>query len=311
MKRITLKILSAIALLGLLLAVYSLLIRPGQLTWGAGADELSRAMPGDEIPIAASFDATRAVTIAGTPEQIWPWLVQWGYGKAGFYGYDVIENISSPSGLHSAERIMPELQHLAVGDKILMNDLAFLTVHEIRPNEALVLTGSAAPPTTTSVMTWALYPIDATHTRLVNRFRFEQTGDLMLQALNAFTDFADPIAIDKIMLGIKGRVEGQVEPFSVQVIEVLAWLLVFIEWIVAICFIFTRRAWGWAWLFALFVGLALAGVLFSPLPAWVKLLLAVAILAGLIGSHFATHPARQKLRVSTAPGAKAEHSSIA
>jgi hypothetical protein len=292
-KGITLKILSAIALLGLVLAVYSLLIRPAQLTWGASADELGRVMPGDEIPVQASFDATRAVTIAGTPEQIWPWLLQWGYGKAGFYGYDVIENITSPSGLHSADRIIPELQHLAVGDKILMNDLASLTVHEIRPNDALVLTGSADPPTTTSVMTWALYPIDASHTRLVNRFRFEQTGNLMLQALNAFTDFADPIAINKILLGIKGHVEGNIEPFSVQVIEVSAWVLIFIEWVVAIIFIFTRRAWGWAWLFALFVGLALLFVLFAPVPAWVKLLLACGILAGLIGSRFAVRQTKQ------------------
>lgn len=286
MKRVTFKILSVAGLLGLVVAIHILLIRPGQLTWGASEAELGQAMPGDDIPVNATFDATRGVTIAGTPEQIWPWLMQWGYGKAGFYGYDVIENIGSPSGLYSADQIIPELQHLAVGDKILMNDIAYLTVHEVRPNEYMVLTGSADPPTTTSVMTWALYPIDAGHTRLINRFRFEQTGNLMLQALNALTDFADPIAINKILLGVQGHVEGHIEPFSVQVAEVLAWLIIFVEWIVAIGFIFARRAWGWAWLYALFVGLALLFVLFSPAPAWVKLLLAGGILVGLIGHPF-------------------------
>jgi hypothetical protein len=286
MKRVTFKILSVAGLLGLLVAIHILLIRPGQLTWGASEAELGQAMPGDDIPVNVTFDATRGVTIAGTPEQIWPWLMQWGYGKAGFYGYDVIENIGSPSGLYSADQIIPELQHLAVGDKILMNDIAYLTVHEVRPNEYMVLTGSADPPTTTSVMTWALYPIDAGHTRLVNRFRFEQTGNLMLQALNALTDFADPIAINKILLGVQGHVEGHIEPFGVQVAEVLAWLIVFVEWIVAIGFIFARRTWGWAWLYALFVGLALLFVLFSPAPAWVKLLLAGGILVGLIGHPF-------------------------
>ena len=285
MKRIIFKILSVAGLLGLIVAIHILLIRPGQLTWGASEAELRQAMPGDDISVNATFNATRGVTIAGTPEQIWPWLMQWGYGKAGFYGYDLIENIGSPSGLHSADRVIPELQHLAVGDKILMNDIASLTVHDVRANEYMVLTGSADPPTTTSVMTWALYPIDASHTRLVNRFRFEQTGNLMLQALNAFTDFADPIAINKILLGIQGHVEGHIEPFGVQVAEVSAWLIVFVEWMVAIGLIFARRAWGWAWLFALFVGLALLFVLFSPAPAWVKLLLAGGILAGLIGSR--------------------------
>ena len=285
MKRTIFKILSVAGLLGLVVAIHILLIRPGQLTWGASEAELGHAMPGDDISVNATFDATRAVTIAGTPEQIWPWLMQWGYGKAGFYGYDLIENIGSPSGLHSADRVIPELQHLAVGDKILMNDIASLTVHDVHPNEYMVLTGSADPPTTTSVMTWALYPIDASHTRLVNRFRFEQTGDLMLQALNAFTDFADPIAINKILLGIQGHVEGHIEPFGMQVAEVSAWLIVFVEWMAAIGLIFVRHAWGRAWLFALFVGLALLFALFSPAPAWVKLLLAGGILAGLIGSR--------------------------
>ena len=285
MKRTTFKILSVAGLLGLVVAIHILLIRPGQLTWGASEAELRQAMPGDDISVNATFNATRAVTIADTPEQIWPWLMQWGYGKAGFYGYDLIENIGSPSGLHSAERVIPELQHLAVGDKILMNDIASLTVHDVHPNEYMVLTGSADPPTTTSVMTWALYPIDASHTRLVNRFRFEQTGNLMLQALNAFTDFADPIAINKILLGIQGHVEGHIEPFGVQVAEVSAWLIVFVEWMVAIGLIFARRAWGRAWLFALLIGLALLFALFSPAPAWVKLLLAGGILAGLIGSR--------------------------
>ena len=285
MKRIIFKILSVAGLLGLIVAIHILLIRPGQLTWGASEAELSQAMPGDDISVNATFNATRGVTIAGTPEQIWPWLMQWGYGKAGFYGYDLIENIGSPSGLHSADRVIPELQHLAVGDKILMNDIASLTVHDVHPNEYMVLTGSADPPTTTSVMTWALYPIDASHTRLVNRFRFEQTGNLMLQALNAFTDFADPIAINKILLGIQGHVEGHIEPFGVQVAEVSAWLIVFVEWMVAIGLIFVRRAWGRAWLFALLIGLALLFALFSPAPAWVKLLLAGGILAGLIGSR--------------------------
>ena len=269
---LSLKWLSVAGLLALLVGVYVLVIRPVQLTWQASAAELSQVMPGDDIPVTATFDATRAVTIAGTPEQIWPWLVQWGYGRAGFYGYDLIENIGSPSGLRSAGKIVPELQHLAAGDRILMNDLAYLTVSDISPNQYMVLTGSANPPTTTSVMTWALYPIDQGHTRLVNRFRFEHTGALPLMALNLFTDFADPIAINKIMLGIQGRVEGNVEPFGYQVAEVAAWLLIFIELIVAMRFIFTWRKWGWAWLFALLVGLALLFALFSPAQVWFKLL---------------------------------------
>jgi len=45
------------------------------------------------------------------PEDIWPWLVQIGYGRAGFYGYDLIENLGSSTGVRSAGSILPELQH--------------------------------------------------------------------------------------------------------------------------------------------------------------------------------------------------------
>jgi hypothetical protein len=57
-------------------------------------------MPGDEIQASPSFNATRAVTIEAGPEPIWPWLVQMGYGRAGFYSYDRIDNDGVPSADH-------------------------------------------------------------------------------------------------------------------------------------------------------------------------------------------------------------------
>jgi hypothetical protein len=71
-------------------------------------------MPGDRIQPHPIFNATRAVTIQARPEQIWPWLVQIGYLRAGWCGYDWIDN----EGLKSADRIIPALQHLKVGDDL-------------------------------------------------------------------------------------------------------------------------------------------------------------------------------------------------
>lgn len=69
------------------LVAYRLWIRPWQHRWGATDQEVRRAMPGDDhIPDAAS--TTRAITIAAAPEQVWPWLVQLGYGRGGWYIYD-------------------------------------------------------------------------------------------------------------------------------------------------------------------------------------------------------------------------------
>ena len=59
--------------------------RPLQLHWGATDAELAQVLPGDELAPRPIFNATRAVTIDASPAAIWPWLVQIGYGRAGWY----------------------------------------------------------------------------------------------------------------------------------------------------------------------------------------------------------------------------------
>ena len=69
-------------------------------------------MPGDEVVDRPNFVATCAVTIEATSEEVWPWLAQIGSGRAGFYSYDWIDNAGRPS----ARGIIPEYQHVEVGD---------------------------------------------------------------------------------------------------------------------------------------------------------------------------------------------------
>lgn len=66
-------------------ATFLMLYRPWQLKWGATSEEVARSMPGDEVVNAPTFNATRAVTVAASPEAIWPWLAQIGFGRAGWY----------------------------------------------------------------------------------------------------------------------------------------------------------------------------------------------------------------------------------
>ena len=108
------------------------LYRPWQLRWGATDEEVGASMPGDEVVPRPSFNATRAVTIDAQPEAVWPWIVQIGFGRAGWYSYDLLDNI----GRHSAERVVPELQHIEIGDLVPLGpgENAGMRVKEFVPN---------------------------------------------------------------------------------------------------------------------------------------------------------------------------------
>jgi hypothetical protein len=131
----------------------------------AGLEESTRSLAGDELVTRPKLAWTHAMTIDGCPREIWPWLVQMGCRRAGWYSYDGLDNGGAPS----AERIVPELQQAAVGDVFPMTPTADrdFVVRAVEPERALVLgdaTGSA---------TWAfvLTPISKASTRVIVRVR--------------------------------------------------------------------------------------------------------------------------------------------
>ena len=71
-------------------------VKPWHMRWGATDAEVVQSMPGDEL-IPGAGQAARAITIEAPPMEVWPWLVQLGYGKAGWYSYDWIANDFQPS----------------------------------------------------------------------------------------------------------------------------------------------------------------------------------------------------------------------
>jgi hypothetical protein len=73
-----------------------------------------RPLPGDDLVPDAAAQMTHTVTIAASPAKIWPWLVQMGSRRAGFYSIDMLDN----AGRRSAREIHPELQELRVGQVI-------------------------------------------------------------------------------------------------------------------------------------------------------------------------------------------------
>ena len=85
--------------------------------WRATRLEMAASMPGDELISRARYRSTHAITIDARPDDVWPWLVQMGQGRGGLYSYDWLENLLGLH-IHSADRIDPDLQSLAVGDVI-------------------------------------------------------------------------------------------------------------------------------------------------------------------------------------------------
>ena len=258
---------SVFVVLVILITVYLFFIRPSQLRWGAATEEMRRSMPGDDLVANPNFVATRAITIRGRPEDIWPWIAQMGFDRAGYYGYDLIENIGSKTGIRSAESIVPDLQHPKTGDVLPISKVAHLTFGQIEPNQFLIWQSEAVPHD--GAFTWALYPVDESNTRLVSRIRLRYHRASSALALDLFTEFADHVAVPKILAGIRDRVEGRApESLVSEATEIAIWILAFAEFAISIVLVFCWRQWWRAWALALSAGLLLLFVLYAHASLW-------------------------------------------
>jgi hypothetical protein len=172
------------------------------MRWGATDEEVTRSLPGDDLVVGPGFRATRAISIGVRPEHIWPWLVQLGSGRAGWYAIDRIDN----GGVPSAQRIVPELQRLRVGDRIPMvvGEEVGPVVKELEPNRRMLWWDGKGEFT----WEWLLDPIDDQTTRLLSRVQ-ESYPPLwsrrMLYAVVAST--GDIVMVRMQLRGIKARAE--------------------------------------------------------------------------------------------------------
>lgn len=140
---------------------YSKLVRPWHLRWGATDEELADSYPGDELVPKPQVASTRALTIKAPVEDVWPWLVQIGQGRGGFYSYMWFENLLL-TRMKNADRVLPEFQHLEVGDEVRTHPKVALKVRLVEPGRSLVIGD-----------TWGFYlqPLDAHTTRFIIRGR--------------------------------------------------------------------------------------------------------------------------------------------
>ena len=163
---------------------YAVLLRPRLLTWGATRAEARAALPGDDL-VRDRWRTTRAITINATAEDVWPWLVQMGFGRAGWYSYDWLERVIGAGNFaegRSAQSVLPQFQSLAVGDSVPLSADGGLTAAVVDPPRALVLrmamsmlTGAPARDGDHAVLDWTwafvLVPAGPRSSRLLVRVK--------------------------------------------------------------------------------------------------------------------------------------------
>ena len=160
---------TGLAILGAAAVVYARFLRPWHLHWGATAQEAGGEVAGDDLMPDPDIVATRVVEIDAPPSAIWPWLVQMGPGRGGAYTYDWIERRLGID-IRNTDRIIPELQHLKVGDEIPMPGYT-MRVERLDPQQAMVIRSSNQA----WVWSFELRPAGG-HTRLISRNRFDTSA---------------------------------------------------------------------------------------------------------------------------------------
>jgi hypothetical protein len=180
------------------------LLRPWHLTWGATDDEVAAPMAGDGLLPRAQYRATRAITISAPPEEVWPWLVQVGYRRGGWYADDLLDNFGWPS----VREIHPELQDLHIGQYLAWGPRA-------SERTAFRVDGFVVPEwllwrTRSRTWAWRLVRLSGDRTRLVTRMStlYEWSRPLVLGTV-LLMELADYPMMRRMLRGIRDRAETE------------------------------------------------------------------------------------------------------
>jgi hypothetical protein len=188
------------------------------------ADDAKKWFPGDELVAAPSWISNFSIAIRGEPADVWPWIVQLGYGRAGWYTWYPLDN----NGVGSADIIVPALQRLAVGDVIpdgprAAEGYSVWRVTTLERDRAMVLYSHRHPTTGYEIAgddrvvpslacSWAfvLREEAAGQTRLHIRVRARLHSDgnpLTVRLVRWFFGAGDTVMENTMLEGIRERVE--------------------------------------------------------------------------------------------------------
>ena len=189
-----------------------LALRPWNMEWGTTRAERASVLPGDEFVPVAHYRIDHGITIDAPTETVWPWLIQIGQDRGGFYSYTKLENAVGAQ-ITNADRIIPEWQSRKVGELVptvpenylggIFGSRLGCKVLKVVPGQALVLEGWGA---------FVVVPTADNKTRMLIRTRGEGTPSFagIISAPFGLLVFepAHLIMERGMLLGLKQRAES-------------------------------------------------------------------------------------------------------
>ena len=197
---------------------YATLYRLGQ-TWGATDQERKQALVGDELLPNARAWTTHAITIEAPAPKVWPWLVQMGWGRAGWDTYRWVDRLLFPANGPSADQILPGQQRLQEGDRLPDGPPevdCWFTVERLEPSRLLVLRSTRHLPASWRqrglsmewIWSWHLHEPTSGRTRVVQRNRMRLDPWWFERVFLATIVPADFVMARSHLRGLRDRVEG-------------------------------------------------------------------------------------------------------
>lgn len=205
-------------------AAYFTLHRLGA-TYGSTRQERRTGLPGDDLVGKPQFTVTHGITIAAPPEHVWPWLVQMGWHRGGWYTARWVDRLLFPANAPSLDLLDPDLQRVAVGDFIPdgpPETRCGFTVVQVTPNRALVLHSTSHLPLSWRQRlgagiewTWSflLVPLDAgRRTRFLFRWRGRVAPWWVVAGCWFLVIPADFVMSRDMLRGVMSRAQARTSP---------------------------------------------------------------------------------------------------
>jgi hypothetical protein len=197
-------------------------LRGYRTRWGISEQEANVDLPGDELVRNPKLRMTWGITIDAPIEDVWPWVVQMGQGRGGFYTYQFLENIAGCQ-IFNADSILPEHQQIPIEAGVslapgmslnvaLHEEGHFFFLHSCMDMITMEIVDTKQDPFPEKFMNigWGFYvqKISINQTRFLSRWLTDYDPALMNKiAVNIFLEPIGFVMGRKMLIGTKQRAE--------------------------------------------------------------------------------------------------------